>query len=46
MDRFKEGYLTMLRRYIMQGEEDGDKQFSEVMKMIHTIKQIADIFRK
>ena len=46
MEKTKEGYLNMLRRYIMQGEEeDGDKMISEVMKMIGAIRQIADIFK-
>ena len=45
MEKTKEGYLNMLRRYIMQGEEDGDKMIVEVMKMIGAIRQIADIFK-
>jgi hypothetical protein len=45
VEKTKDGYLKMLIRYIMQGEEHSDKTLNDVMKVIGSIKQIADIFK-
>jgi len=46
IDNIREGYLTMLRRYVWQEREDAEDIINRVMMVISVIPTLAQLFRR
>eukprot|EP00092_Neocalanus_flemingeri_P001388 GFUD01001481.1.p1 GENE.GFUD01001481.1~~GFUD01001481.1.p1 ORF type:complete len:593 (+),score=137.30 GFUD01001481.1:201-1979(+) len=46
IDVIRDGYLTMLRRYVRQSEEDAEDIINKAMMIISFIPKLSELFRK
>ena len=46
IDNIREGYLTMLRRYVRQNQEDAEDIINRAIMIISVIPKLAELFRK